>query len=99
MLSALLNQTFPSFPIADLCFRAGVSLNIHSFVLFQLHAFSAGLKAFGTWTASSMLETLRMSCGGHGYSGASAFPALYSAFVAACTYEGENTVLALQTAR
>ncbi|XP_041361181.1 peroxisomal acyl-coenzyme A oxidase 1-like [Gigantopelta aegis] len=65
----------------------------------QLHMISAGLKAFGTWTATSMLETLRMSCGGHGFSGASAFAALYQAFCAACTYEGEHTVLLLQTAR
>ena len=40
-----------------------------------------------------------MSCGGHGYSQASGFPRLYASAVATCTYEGENTVLMLQTAR
>ena len=40
-----------------------------------------------------------MACGGHGYSQASGFPHLYVSFVAANTYEGENTVMFLQTAR
>ena len=48
---------------------------------------------------SDGLETLRMSCGGHGYSQASGFPRLYADAVPSCTYEGENTVLMLQTAR
>ena len=40
-----------------------------------------------------------MSCGGHGYMDASNLPATYGFATAACTYEGENTVLLLQTAR
>ena len=66
---------------------------------FQLHATSAGLKAFSSARASYLIEQLRLACGGHGYSQASGFPKLYANLVAACTYEGENTVMLLQSAR
>uniref|UniRef100_A0A665XA88 Acyl-coenzyme A oxidase n=1 Tax=Echeneis naucrates TaxID=173247 RepID=A0A665XA88_ECHNA len=65
----------------------------------ELHALSAGLKAFTTWAANSGIEVCRMSCGGHGYSRSSALPDIYVNFTPACTYEGENTVMMLQTAR
>jgi acyl-CoA oxidase len=45
------------------------------------------------------VEQLRLSCGGHGYMDASNLPATYGLVTAICTYEGENTVLLLQTAR
>ncbi|KAE8300699.1 Peroxisomal acyl-coenzyme A oxidase 1 [Larimichthys crocea] len=32
----------------------------------ELHALSAGLKAFTTWTSNTGIEVCRMSCGGHG---------------------------------
>uniref|UniRef100_A0A8C8H2W6 Acyl-coenzyme A oxidase n=1 Tax=Oncorhynchus tshawytscha TaxID=74940 RepID=A0A8C8H2W6_ONCTS len=63
----------------------------------ELHALSAGLKAFTTWTASAGIEVCRMACGGHGYSRCSALPDIYVNFVPTCTYEGENTVMMLQT--
>ncbi|XP_015254596.1 PREDICTED: peroxisomal acyl-coenzyme A oxidase 1 isoform X2 [Cyprinodon variegatus] len=65
----------------------------------ELHALSAGLKAFTTWEANSAIEVCRMSCGGHGYSRSSALPDIYVEFTPTCTYEGENTVMMLQTAR
>ncbi|XP_035258793.1 peroxisomal acyl-coenzyme A oxidase 1 isoform X2 [Anguilla anguilla] len=65
----------------------------------ELHALSAGLKAFTTWAASAGIEVCRMACGGHGYSHCSALPAIYVTFTPTCTYEGENTVMMLQTAR
>ncbi|CAN9510161.1 unnamed protein product [Ophioblennius macclurei] len=65
----------------------------------ELHALTAGLKAFTTWEANSAIEVCRMSCGGHGYSRSSALPDIYVNFTPACTYEGENTVMMLQTAR
>jgi acyl-CoA oxidase len=40
-----------------------------------------------------------MACGGHGYLQASGFPLKYTVAVGACTYEGENMVMLLQTAR
>ncbi|XP_063816635.1 peroxisomal acyl-coenzyme A oxidase 1 isoform X1 [Pseudophryne corroboree] len=65
----------------------------------ELHALSAGLKAFTTWVASTGIEECRMACGGHGYSRCSGIPDIYVTFTPACTYEGENTVMMLQTAR
>ncbi|KAM5135159.1 peroxisomal acyl-coenzyme A oxidase 1 [Mantella aurantiaca] len=65
----------------------------------ELHALSAGLKAFTTWVTSAGIEECRMSCGGHGYSRCSGIPDIYVTSTPACTYEGENTVMMLQTAR
>lgn len=86
--------------------RFFVFLFIHSWGLheafssnLQLHALSAGLKAFTTWTSNTGIEVCRMSCGGHGYSRSSGLPDIYVEFTPTCTYEGENTVMMLQTAR
>lgn len=57
------------------------------------------MKAVCTADAAAGIETLRLSCGGHGYMASSNFPATYGLVTAACTYEGENTVLLLQTSR
>ncbi|KAK3088150.1 hypothetical protein FSP39_015398 [Pinctada imbricata] len=65
----------------------------------QLHALSAGLKAFSTWECTAAIEVCRMSCGGHGYSHASGIPKIYVDATPGCTYEGENTVMMLQVAR
>ncbi|XP_069510827.1 peroxisomal acyl-coenzyme A oxidase 1 isoform X1 [Ambystoma mexicanum] len=65
----------------------------------ELHALSAGLKAFTSWISSAGIEECRMACGGHGYSRCSGLPDIYVTFTPACTYEGENTVMMLQTAR
>lgn len=65
----------------------------------ELHATSSGLKALCTDVGSAAIEVCRKACGGHGYLMISGIPRLYAATVAACTYEGENTVLYLQTAR
>ncbi|XP_069785101.1 peroxisomal acyl-coenzyme A oxidase 1 isoform X4 [Narcine bancroftii] len=65
----------------------------------ELHSLSAGLKAFTTWVASTGIEECRMACGGHGYSRCSGLPDIYVTFTPTCTYEGENTVMMLQTAR
>ncbi|KAI1305184.1 Peroxisomal acyl-coenzyme A oxidase 1 [Halotydeus destructor] len=65
----------------------------------QLHAVSSGLKALCSELGSAAIERCRLACGGHGYLLISGLPRLYATTVAACTYEGENTVLYLQTAR
>lgn len=57
------------------------------------------LKAVSTADAAQAVETLRLSCGGHGYMTSSNLPSTYGLVTAMCTYEGENTVLLLQTAR
>lgn len=45
------------------------------------------------------VEMCRLACGGHGYMTCANFSATYGLVTAMCTYEGENTVLLLQTAR
>jgi len=65
----------------------------------ELHAVSSGLKAICTWTTAESIEKCRLLCGGHGYSLFSGLPILYADYVGSCTYEGENNVMCLQTAR
>ncbi|XP_069668106.1 peroxisomal acyl-coenzyme A oxidase 2 isoform X1 [Haliaeetus albicilla] len=65
----------------------------------ELHAFSSGFKAMVTQYSTSAVEICLRACGGHGYSLLSGLPSLYTKIVASCIYEGENTILFLQTAR
>ncbi|XP_064382738.1 peroxisomal acyl-coenzyme A oxidase 1-like isoform X2 [Halichondria panicea] len=65
----------------------------------ELHATSSGLKAFCSFAAAQGIELCRLACGGHGYSLASGIPHIFVQYAPAMTYEGENTVLYLQTAR
>lgn len=65
----------------------------------ELHAIACCLKAVCTSEAAKSVEICRLACGGHGYMASSSFPNIYGMVTAACTYEGENTVLLLQTAR
>jgi len=64
-----------------------------------LHATSAGLKAFSTEVVCHGIELCRLACGGMGYSLASGLPYVYVKALPSQTYEGDNTVLYLQTAR
>ena len=68
-------------------------------VLPELHARSAGLKAYCTSLAVAGVETCRLLCGGHGYSMASGLPDLFREFAPSQTYEGDNVVMLLQCAR
>ncbi|XP_058460945.1 probable peroxisomal acyl-coenzyme A oxidase 1 [Malaya genurostris] len=65
----------------------------------ELHALSCCLKAVSTSDAAKGMEVCRLACGGHGYLSCANFMTFYSLATAACTYEGENTVVLLQTAR
>lgn len=65
----------------------------------ELHAVACCLKAISTADAAAGVEQCRLSCGGHGYMTSSNLPNTYGLVTAMCTYEGENTVLLLQTAR
>ena len=66
------------------------------FALAELHMLSCGLKAFITQEVANSIDTLRRACGGHGFMSCSNLPRLFGLATAACTYEGENTVLQLQ---
>lgn len=65
----------------------------------EVHATSAGLKAFGTWAALSIIEECRQSLGGHGYSAYTGLSSMYQDFAIQCTWEGDNTILTLQLGR
>jgi acyl-CoA oxidase len=62
----------------------------------EVHACTAGLKSITTSVTADGIEQCRKLCGGHGYLCASGLPELYAAYVPACTYEGDNTILLLQ---
>ncbi|KAK0413425.1 hypothetical protein QR680_006796 [Steinernema hermaphroditum] len=65
----------------------------------ELHAITSGLKSVVTHQTGLGIEQCRMACGGHGYSQASGIPMIYTVAIGGCTYEGENMVMLLQTAR
>lgn len=65
----------------------------------SLHALLAGLKAISTWNTAESIKICREACGGHGFSMSSGLPQLESLTCASCTYEGDNTVMLLQTGR
>ncbi|KAJ9059379.1 fatty-acyl coenzyme A oxidase [Entomophthora muscae] len=65
----------------------------------EVHATSAGLKAFGTWTTLGLIEECRQTLGGHGYSAYTGLSSMYQDFAIQCTWEGDNTILTLQLGR
>ena len=65
----------------------------------ELHAISCCLKAVCTNEAVESIQICRRACGGHGYLNSSGFHDCYGNAAAAQAYEGENTVMFLQTAR
>lgn len=65
----------------------------------ELHALSCCLKSVCTHDAAQGIDVLRKACGGHGYLASSNFDSIQGLANAAVTYEGEYTVLLLQTAR
>lgn len=60
---------------------------------------SASLKATTTWLCAQLIDELRQTCGGHGYSSYNAFGKGYDDWVVQCTWEGDNTVLSLTSAK
>ena len=56
-------------------------------------------QALCTWIAADGIEECRRTCGGHGYSRLSGLPTLFASYVQNVTWEGDNNVLCLQTAR
>ncbi len=54
------------------------------------------MKALVTAEAAEQVDVVRRACGGHGFMASSNLPRLWGLITAACTYEGENTVMLLQ---
>ncbi|OZJ02603.1 hypothetical protein BZG36_03642 [Bifiguratus adelaidae] len=65
----------------------------------ETHGTSAGLKAFCTWNCLNTIEQCRQACGGHGYSAYTGLAGMYNDFAVQCTWEGDNTILTLQSGR
>eukprot|EP01098_Paradermamoeba_levis_P015897 TRINITY_DN8331_c0_g1_i1.p1 TRINITY_DN8331_c0_g1~~TRINITY_DN8331_c0_g1_i1.p1 ORF type:complete len:629 (+),score=175.69 TRINITY_DN8331_c0_g1_i1:278-1888(+) len=65
----------------------------------EVHATSAGLKAFATWWCNESIEQCRQCCGGNGYSAYAGFASELADYAVMCTWEGDNTVMAQQSAR
>uniref|UniRef100_A0A8C8SXE2 Acyl-coenzyme A oxidase n=1 Tax=Pelusios castaneus TaxID=367368 RepID=A0A8C8SXE2_9SAUR len=91
---------FLSVYLDEFCSKGHTAIKQGNFDLLpELHALTSGLKAIITEDCAAGAEVCRRACGGHGYSALSGLPFLYTKLAASCTYEGENTVLLLQTAR
>lgn len=65
-------------------------------IIADVHALSAGLKAYITSYTAKALNTCRESCGGHGYAAVNRFGALRNDHDIFQTFEGDNTVLLQQ---
>lgn len=65
----------------------------------ELHALACSLKVCTSYEVSAGVEKLRQACGGHGFLNASNLGSLFNNLTAACTYEGENSVLYLQVGK
>lgn len=60
---------------------------------------SASLKATNTWLVAKLIDELRQTCGGHGYSSYNGFGKGYNDWVVQCTWEGDNNILSLSSAK
>ncbi|KAI3895107.1 hypothetical protein MKW92_048091 [Papaver armeniacum] len=67
-------------------------------VVADVHALSAGLKAYVTSYTAKSLSVCREACGGHGYAAVNRFGSLRNDHDIFQTFEGDNTVLLQQVA-
>ncbi|KAK8950995.1 Acyl-coenzyme A oxidase, peroxisomal [Platanthera zijinensis] len=67
-------------------------------VVGDVHALSAGLKAYVTSYTAKSISVCRESCGGHGYAAVNRFGILRNDHDIFQTFEGDNTVLLQQVA-
>lgn len=65
----------------------------------ELHALACILKVSCSYDSTFGIERLRQGCGGHGYLAAANMGNLFTLATAACTFEGENSVLYLQVGK
>lgn len=65
----------------------------------EMHIICSGAKAYYTEYPLAHMETIRLSCGGHGFSHFSGLPSIVEGFKPLVTLEGENTIMYLQVAR
>lgn len=68
-------------------------------LLDELHHLTSGMKSVLTQQTNDGLFVIRQSIGGAGYSAWSSLPAIIESFSPVVTFEGDNTVMAQQSAR
>ena len=64
-----------------------------------IHMASSGLKSLCSRVTADGIEACRKACGGHGYLSSSGLPDLLGTYLQNCTVEGENYMIAQQTAK
>ncbi|OWZ19259.1 Acyl-CoA dehydrogenase [Phytophthora megakarya] len=72
--------------------------DISEALLADIHGTMSGFKAFCTWDVQEGIDICRQSCGGNGYSKYTGLAELLADFSVMVTFEGDNTVMAQQTA-
>ncbi|GMF16413.1 unnamed protein product [Phytophthora fragariaefolia] len=72
--------------------------DISEALLADIHGTMSGFKAFCTWDVQQGIDACRQSCGGNGYSKYTGLAELLADFSVMVTFEGDNTVMAQQTA-
>jgi acyl-CoA oxidase len=65
----------------------------------ELESLAAGMKATSSWHATQTIQTCRECCGGAGYMAVNRFASLKADSDIFTTFEGDNTVLMLLTAK
>jgi acyl-CoA oxidase len=65
----------------------------------ELESLAAGIKALSSWHATETIQTCRECCGGAGYMAINRFAALKADTDVFTTFEGDNTVLMMLTAK
>ena len=64
-----------------------------------LHCIVSLYKSYVTFGTLDGIEECRRSCGGHGFHMLSGLPSLYLEYLPAITFDGDNSILTLQSAR
>ena len=67
--------------------------------LAYLHCIVSLYKSFVTFGILEGIEEARRSCGGHGFLMLSGLPSIYTDYLPTITYDGDNSILTLQSAR
>ena len=60
---------------------------------------SASAKLTATWLTADCIDQCRQACGGHGYLAYNGFGKAYNDWVVQCTWEGDNSVLAMSVGK
>ena len=67
--------------------------------LAYLHCIVSLYKSYFSFVTVDSVEECRRACGGHGFLMTSGLPSIYQDFLPSITYDGDNSILILQSAR